>query len=187
MNDVQDVVLEKGKQIRIEVGGSNPVNLRYNAGSKDNAEAIQEKLKLSMSLSSPRASQDSTTEAPQTYSPPPSSSGRKIGKKASVHFSQSDPVIIPPREEDEEEDEEEDTQYENGEVGEQAQDYAAALYDFTADGEDELTVQAGEQLVILEKDGDEWWKCRNLMGVEGVVPASYLEVSIAFFVYSTGY
>ena len=51
------------------------------------------------------------------------------------------------------------------------------LYDFRADGEDELTVSEGEKLTILEKD-EEWWKCKNVEGVEGVVPASYLEVGI---------
>lgn len=170
-SDVRDVVLEKNKQVRIEVEGANPTSLHYNAGSKENAEAIQEKLQLS--LSCPRVSQDSTTEIAQTYSAPPASSGRKVGKKASVHFSQSDPVIIPSIEQDEDEDEEADAQPGKEERG---QEHAVALYDFTADGDDELTVKAGEQLVILEKDGDEWWKCRNLRGEEGVVPASYLEV-----------
>ena len=40
----------------------------------------------------------------------------------------------------------------------------------------ELSVKEGEHLVVLERDGDEWWKCRNSEGTEGVVPASYLEV-----------
>ena len=52
------------------------------------------------------------------------------------------------------------------------------LYDFTADGEDELTVREGETLMVLERDGDEWWKCRNQDGLVGVVPASYVEVSL---------
>jgi len=56
--------------------------------------------------------------------------------------------------------------------------FATALYDFTADGEDELSVTEGERLIVLEKDGDEWWKCRNTKGAEGVVPASYLEVGL---------
>ena len=56
--------------------------------------------------------------------------------------------------------------------------FATALYDFTADGEDELSVMEGERLTVLEKDGDEWWKCRNTKGAEGVVPASYLEVGL---------
>lgn len=85
-------------------------------------------------------------------------------------------MIIPSKEEDEDEDEEADARPGNDEAEEQGQENAVALYDFTADGDDELTVKAGEQLVILEKDGDEWWKCRNLRGEEGVVPASYLEV-----------
>lgn len=52
-----------------------------------------------------------------------------------------------------------------------------ALYDFQAQGEDELSVGEGDKLWVLEKDGDEWWKCRNAAGEEGVVPASYVEVS----------
>jgi hypothetical protein len=51
------------------------------------------------------------------------------------------------------------------------------LYDFEGTGSDELTVQEGERLWIIEKEGEEWWKCRNEDGIEGVVPASYLEVS----------
>jgi len=33
-------------------------------------------------------------------------------------------------------------------------------------------------LWVIEKDGDEWWKCRNMNGSEGVVPASYVEVGL---------
>ena len=58
----------------------------------------------------------------------------------------------------------------------------SALYDFVADGEDELSVKEGEQLVILDKvSSEEWWKCRNFEGVEGVVPASYIEVRLIIF------
>ena len=177
-SDVQDIVLEKNKQVRIDVGGTNPTSLHYNAGSKENAEAIQEKIQLSKSLSSIRLAHDLTIDSEPEYLPPVATSARKVGKKASVHFSQSDPVIIPPREDEEEEEEEEEGLHENHEEKGQEHEYAMALYDFTADGEDELTVKSGEQLVILEKDGDEWWKCRNLRGEEGVVPASYLEVCI---------
>ncbi|KXN90257.1 Actin cytoskeleton-regulatory complex protein SLA1 [Leucoagaricus sp. SymC.cos] len=53
---------------------------------------------------------------------------------------------------------------------------AVALYDFTADGEDELSVTEGEELMVIEREGDEWWKCRNAHGAEGVVPMSYLEL-----------
>lgn len=111
-------------------------------------------------------------------------------KKASVHFSAASPVIIPDQQEEHEEEEEEEPEEEEEEPPSSQTPYipravpapvsttsASALYDFTADGEDELSVTEGERLTILEKDGDEWWKCRNSKGQEGVVPASYLEVS----------
>jgi len=101
---------------------------------------------------------------------------RKPVKKG-VHFSASSPVVIPPREPSEDE-EEEEAEYGTGEQedGSMDGDIANALYDFEADGDDELSVKEGEKLVVLEKDSDEWWKCRNSNGLEGVVPASYLEV-----------
>ncbi|KAJ3874117.1 hypothetical protein F5051DRAFT_475078 [Lentinula edodes] len=66
--------------------------------------------------------------------------------------------------------EEEEEPEEEGEM-------AVALYPFTADGDDELSVIEGEQLLVLQKDGDEWWKCRNAEGAEGVVAASYIELA----------
>ncbi|KAG8908104.1 cytoskeletal protein binding protein, partial [Tulasnella sp. 408] len=56
---------------------------------------------------------------------------------------------------------------------------AVPLYDFEAEGDDELTVKEGERLTILDKEDDEWWKCRNWTGNEGIVPASYLEIESA--------
>lgn len=82
-----------------------------------------------------------------------------------MHFDASEPEIIPPREPSDDGAEE----LPEGEA-------AVALYDFAADGEDELSVAEGETLFVLERDSDEWWKCRNSSGGEGVVPASYIEV-----------
>ncbi|KAI0709955.1 hypothetical protein C8Q76DRAFT_812019 [Earliella scabrosa] len=166
-SDIQSVKLEKPKHVHIEVGGPNPANLHYHAGSKDNAEAIMAKLESS-----------NGEEAPIER---PRSSAQK-----SVHFAPDEPDVIPPSEsygEDEEEEEEEPPRVHapppapapppppaaNGLQ-------AVAIYDFTADGDDELTVQEGETLTVLERDSDEWWKCRNTKGKEGVVPASYVEL-----------
>ena len=86
----------------------------------------------------------------------------------SVHFDAA-PAIIPDRD-----DAEEDEDYGV------SQDYdpnaAVVLYDFSADGDDELSVAEGEDLIVLERDSDDWWKVRNSKGREGVVPASYVEV-----------
>jgi hypothetical protein len=159
--------------------GSAPANLHFQASSKDNAEAISEKLQSSKALStdSPASQKDSTEHS----RPPPiltegldHDKARKSG--ASVHFSEASPVIIPPRSASEEGGEDEES-HEGTHKGVGDAMSAVALYDFDADGEDELSVKEGEQLYVLERDGDQWWKCQNTEGAEGVVPASYLEVS----------
>jgi len=54
---------------------------------------------------------------------------------------------------------------------------ATALYDFTAEGEQELSIRAGEQLVLgPEQDG--WhWATRLSDGASGLVPGSYLQLN----------
>ncbi|KAK4684569.1 actin cytoskeleton-regulatory complex protein SLA1, partial [Tremellales sp. Uapishka_1] len=53
---------------------------------------------------------------------------------------------------------------------------ATVLYDFDAQGEDELTVHEGEALIVVDKENEEWWTVRNERGEEGVVPAQYIEL-----------
>ncbi|KAJ7638784.1 hypothetical protein FB45DRAFT_411916 [Roridomyces roridus] len=160
---IQNIELEKSKHIHIDVAGPNPINLHFSASSKDNADAIVAKLESSKQLSAP-----SPAASPPPEEPAP--------KKASVHFAPESPTVIPVSDDEEEPqaEEEEEGGEEEG-TGEEEGDMATALYDFAADGADELSVAEGEQLLVLERDGDEWWKCRNSEGAEGVVPASYLE------------
>ncbi|KAJ7180015.1 hypothetical protein C8R43DRAFT_971374 [Mycena crocata] len=167
---IQNINVEKSKHVHIDVGGPNPINLHFSVGSKDNADAIVSKLESSKQLSAPSP----------TSSPPPAESSTstrdvsppKESKKATVHFAPESPTVIPISDDEEEQQAGE----EDGEAEEEG-DVVTALYDFTADGEDELSVTEGERLLILERDGDEWWKCRNAKGREGVVPASYLEAA----------
>lgn len=53
------------------------------------------------------------------------------------------------------------------------------LYDFMAQGEDEVTVAAGDEVHILDDSkSDAWWQVRRLKnGKEGVVPSSYVEIT----------
>ncbi|KAJ3495894.1 hypothetical protein NLJ89_g10561 [Agrocybe chaxingu] len=171
--DVSSVSSEKSKHVRIDIGGSTPITLQFHAGSKENADAIISKLQTSKTLSS-----SSLEEGPARAVPPPPDATPREGKKASVHFSPASPVIIPPSHEVEDDDEQPDSADEPyADPATLTGPIATALYDFTADGEDELSVTEGESLTVLEKDSDEWWKCRNLKGAEGVVPASYLEAA----------
>lgn len=51
------------------------------------------------------------------------------------------------------------------------------LYDFKAQGEDEVTVVVDDEVIIIDDTkSDEWWMVRKLNnGNEGVVPSSYIE------------
>lgn len=53
------------------------------------------------------------------------------------------------------------------------------LYDFMAQGDDEVTVAVGDEVVVLDDSkSDEWWNVRRLKnGREGVVPSSYIEIT----------
>jgi actin cytoskeleton-regulatory complex protein SLA1 len=162
ISDLLSSEIEKSKHVVIEFGGPSPASLHFSVGSKETAEEIHAKLRSSKALAAPA---ETGTKTNGSASPPPEDHKRKNG--ASVHFAETAPVEIPPREPSIDE--------EHTIIGEGER--AIVLYDFIADGEDELSVNEGEHLLVLEKDGDDWWKVRNVHGSEGVVPASYVEVS----------
>jgi hypothetical protein len=52
-----------------------------------------------------------------------------------------------------------------------------AAYSYDAEIEDELTFEEGDQLKVLNRDGDEkmWWLCEHIAsGATGLVPRNYL-------------
>ena len=53
------------------------------------------------------------------------------------------------------------------------------LYEFMAQGDDEVTVAVGDEVYILDDTrSEEWWMVRRLRnGKEGVVPSSYVEIT----------
>ncbi|KAI0296116.1 hypothetical protein B0F90DRAFT_1116027 [Multifurca ochricompacta] len=187
IGDIISADIDKSKHILIEVGGAAAASLHFHSGNKDTAEEILVKFESSRSLArqspelaaAPQAETERQAEqefesapayAPtQRALPPPlRTDGTHSPSKKGVHFSEASPAIIPPRPASPPE--QEAAQHEEVEGLE-----AVALYDFQAQGDDELTVAEGDALWIIEKDGDEWWKCRNVKGDEGVVPASYIE------------
>ncbi|KAI1479845.1 hypothetical protein F4774DRAFT_380018 [Daldinia eschscholtzii] len=64
-------------------------------------------------------------------------------------------------------------------TGQSAQKRGQVLYDFEAQGDDEVTVYIGDEVMILDDTkSEEWWQVRRLKnGKEGVVPSSYIEVT----------
>lgn len=178
--DVRDIVIEKQKHVHVDVGGTNPTKLHFAAGNKEVSDTIVRKLESSRDIHSSTRASEETDERPDRITPPPHyAEAVSLSKKngASVRFTNESPEIIPPREPSEDEDEG------AGASGVDQDDEndgepAVALYEFQGSSPDELSVQEGERLWVIEKEGEEWWKCRNEEGLEGVVPASYLEVSL---------
>lgn len=56
---------------------------------------------------------------------------------------------------------------------------AKILYDFMAQGDDEVTVAIDDEVVVIDDTkSEEWWMVRRLKnGKEGVVPSSYVEIT----------
>lgn len=52
------------------------------------------------------------------------------------------------------------------------------LYDFVAQGEDEVDVDVGDEVIIIDDvKSEEWWMVRRVKNAkEGVVPSSYIEI-----------
>lgn len=60
--------------------------------------------------------------------------------------------------------------------GTKKEEYGTVLYDFPAQGEDEVSVTVGDSVTILDASNEEWWHVRrHVNGLEGVVPSSYIE------------
>jgi hypothetical protein len=61
----------------------------------------------------------------------------------------------------------------------QGQKKGQVLYDFMAQGDDEVTVAVGDEVIVIDDSkSEEWWQVRRLRnGKEGVVPSSYVEIT----------
>ncbi|XP_077276587.1 protein nervous wreck isoform X1 [Temnothorax americanus] len=79
---------------------------------------------------------------------------------------------------DNEEKDEQDMTHETPEMPSNQPIYkCTALYSYTAQNPDELSIVESEQLdVVGEGDGDGWLRARNYRGEEGFVPQNYLDV-----------
>jgi actin-related protein len=148
------------KNIRLEIGGPNGDTLSL--VSKEHYDAIMRKLESSHALS-----KESPSTAPGTSpSPPPAAAPVRSAEPKSVHWATSPDSEIPPRPPSPDEPAEDD---QDGTMG-------IALYDFIGDATDELSVKEGEILLVIDQSNEDWWKCRNQVGQEGVVPASYIDL-----------
>ncbi|KAE8231680.1 hypothetical protein CF326_g3298 [Tilletia indica] len=185
VNHIVSHSLEKGKQLHIELAeeaGIEENSLHFLVGSSKDGEEIVDKLETSVLIARARpasSSGASSAAVPQTRSVPPAA--RPAGTPlppppplaplasvtpatATSHTSTALPA--PARK---------TVSFGAPKAAAPAGEPAIALYDFTAEGDDELSVAENEDLFVLERENEDWWKVRNAAGQEGVVPASYVE------------
>ncbi|KAL2066545.1 hypothetical protein VTL71DRAFT_2616 [Oculimacula yallundae] len=73
-------------------------------------------------------------------------------------------------------------------TGQGGQKKGQILYDFMAQGDDEVTVAVGDEVIVVDDTkSEEWWQVKRLKnGKEGVVPSSYVEITGMMPAPSTG-
>lgn len=195
---VNHSIENKGRQLNLELDEEASAqlpsdahgSLRFALDKKGEADEVWNKVEDSQEKA--RIANQEPDEADEVALAPqyPASTGLK-----SSHSVSNDPLpslpsrasILPPPtrtaaatrpkpNEPEPEPEPEPVTEQTGSSQTQAEEQAIALYDFEAQGDDELTVTENEELILVERETDDWWKVRNVSGREGVVPASYVEV-----------
>jgi len=168
----------KGKQVNLELdaaAGLEDNALRFVMSSKSEGEAVVAKIEESKAI----AEENGVVKPPPaTRSMPPPLAGAASRTSSSVAAA---PVLPPPARAGgatlpppQRKTEAPAAAASNGHAqGEPAM----ALYDFEAQGDDEISVAENEPLTLVERENEDWWKVRNARGEEGVVPASYVEVT----------
>lgn len=64
----------------------------------------------------------------------------------------------------------------NADTSAKEYEFARALYPFTSGGENELSLNKSELMMVLEKPEGDWWRGRLQNGSVGWVPKAYLEL-----------
>ncbi|CCF49813.1 hypothetical protein NDA11_004326 [Ustilago hordei] len=186
--------LEKGKTLHLQLSpdaGMSESNLDFHCGSKDAANEIVRKIEASKAnaltaaaappaspAAPPAAPAVATAGVPLPPPPPPAPPAPPAAASTLPPPSRTAGAVLPPPIR-------KTVSFQSQQEAaaaaepEETVEHGIAMYDFEAQGDDELTVAENEHLIILEKENDDWWKVRNDAGQEGVVPASYVEASDA--------
>ncbi|CAG8743870.1 45816_t:CDS:10, partial [Gigaspora margarita] len=156
INDLEDVKYEK-KNVTIKFGGPKSATFNFQTASKSDAEAIYRQYgECAASLELPTVNIDaSSIKSPRPSSAHDSQNTEESESQADVEENETEEVNemeLPPLK-----------------VG-------IALYDFDAQGDDEISIQEGDEVWIIDDvSSNEWWKCRK-GDEEGMVPSSYIKI-----------
>jgi hypothetical protein len=171
--DVTKYLLDS-KNLHIEIQGAKSAVLDLQASSKSEAKAILAKI-----TDSTKAAQSASTHINNSApaSPPVQT---QVGSQPPVlppiqnrEIAPSQPQrpVQPPVVEQHVEEEEEDEEGANC-----IPKWGICVYDFQAEGGDELSVEENEQLYVLNYERtDGWWRVQKVDGDVGLVPSAYVQ------------
>ncbi|CAI2182385.1 11383_t:CDS:10, partial [Funneliformis geosporum] len=177
INDITDINKDK-KNISFTFGGSKGGTIDFHANKNVIIEIFQKAEDCRASIEIPTVKVDNSSTRSSIVSPTLSSS-----RPSSTHKS------IESEELQEYENDEQDVSNSYHSVPEVTIEekyveenellspkFGVALYDFDAQGEDEVSIREGDELWIIDDvSSEEWWKIKK-GDEEGVVPASFIEL-----------
>lgn len=162
INDLLTYDIEKSKYIYLNMRSSSD-RLQFQLSDKKSSEEIGQKLDYSSNLA-----ETNTNKINQSLK------DLHVNEdKPRVHFSSNPPSPIEAPAYSSENDDES-----NEKSNKDVQALAVALYDFEAESDDELTVKEGQKVIVIDRISSlDWWTCKTTStGMEGVIPASYLQI-----------
>jgi actin cytoskeleton-regulatory complex protein SLA1 len=186
INDIIDIKKDKkNKNISFTFGGSKGGTIEFHANKNIITEIHQKSEDCRASLEIPAVIVNNSSIRSSIASPTLSTSSRPSSTHKSIESEE------PQYEEDEQYEEqdnklnsrqdipeEEEEEEEEEEIELPSPKFGVALYDFDAQGDDEVSIREGDELwVIDDVSSEEWWKVKK-DDEEGVVPASFIEVCI---------
>ncbi|KAI8341915.1 hypothetical protein BC941DRAFT_369299 [Chlamydoabsidia padenii] len=137
---------QDGKNVHVEIGDSANSIFDFQTSSKSEAKSILAKLDDSRAIANQHRSATTPSVPSPTMTQPPA--------PANVEPEPEQPPPPPPCE----------------------PRWAIVLYDFDAQGEDELTVKEQEQVLITDYvSSNEWWTVEHQDGRSGIVPTTYVK------------
>ncbi|ORZ23245.1 hypothetical protein BCR42DRAFT_446948 [Absidia repens] len=153
-----------GKNLHIEIDGSNPAVLDLQASSKSEAKAILVKITdsrkvaqvagthvsqkmVTTATTSPISSSTTTTSTlPVTAAPTYDAPARHPSTSNATSPSTREPR------------------------------WATSLYAFDAEGGEEISIEENQQILVTDYDRDDgWWRVETTDGRSGILPTSYIE------------
>ncbi|CAG8721041.1 9770_t:CDS:10, partial [Cetraspora pellucida] len=156
ISDVESVKYEK-KNVTITFGGAKSATFNFQVSNKNDAEAIyRQYVECTASLELPTVNVDT--------------SSMKSPRPTSAHDNQDT------EETESQADAEENDVEEVNEMEFPPPKVGIALYDFDAQGDDEISIREGDKVwVVDDVSSNEWWRCRK-GDEEGMVPSSYINI-----------